>query len=169
MKVYVLFVLGGLLCCLSAWGQRSMAYREIPSGISVFSGKDNEAGMVFFCPSEISLSFQSSLRETVDVYLTEKKGDNTVYYIRFKVGRKYRGRKLSVLAPGYNSLTFEVEMAPKELRQYSLFDPNEAFVNGCYAEFRKRGRNFFQQGMYQEAREQYMTPWNARTGRWIRI
>ena len=25
-------------------------------------------------------------------------------------------------------------MAPKELRQYSLFDPNEAFVNGCYAE-----------------------------------
>ena len=157
MKVYVLFVLGGLLCCLSAWGQRSMAYREIPSGISVFSGKDNEAGMVFFCPSEISLSFQSSLRETVDVYLTEKKGDNTVYYIRFKVGRKYRGRKLSVLAPGYNSLTFEVEMAPKELRQYSLFDPNEAFVNGCYAEFRKRGRNFFQQGMYQEAREQYMT------------
>ena len=54
-------------------GQRSMAYREIPSGISVFSGKDNEAGMVF-CPSEISLSFQSSLRETVDVYLTEKKG-----------------------------------------------------------------------------------------------
>ena len=104
MKVYVLFVLGGLLCCLSAWGQRSMAYREIPSGISVFSGKDNEAGMVFFCPSEISLSFQSSLRETVDVYLTEKKGDNTVYYIRFKVGRKYRGRKLSVLAPGYNYL-----------------------------------------------------------------
>ena len=64
MKVYVLFVLGGLLCCLSAWGQRSMAYREIPSGISVFSGKDNEAGMVFFCPSEISLSFQSRLRET---------------------------------------------------------------------------------------------------------
>ena len=50
MKVYVLFVLGGLLCCLSAWGQRSMAYREIPSGISVFSGKDNEAGMVFFLP-----------------------------------------------------------------------------------------------------------------------
>lgn len=48
MKVYVLFVLGGLLCCLSAWGQRSMAYREIPSGISVFSGKTTRLGWSFF-------------------------------------------------------------------------------------------------------------------------
>lgn len=63
----------------------------------------------------------------------------------------------TVIASGFNPLVFEVELAPKELKQYSLFDPDAAFVYGCYYEYRKRGADYFQQGMYQEAREQYAT------------
>lgn len=153
----LLLLLLALFSCASVWGQRALEYKDITSGLNVFSGKDNEAGMVFFCPTSIPLTFESSHDKVVDVYLTEEKGDNTVYYIRFQVGRKYRGRKLTVIASGFSPLTFEVELAPKELKQYSLFDPDAAFVYGCYYEYRKRGADYFQQGMYQEAREQYVT------------
>ena len=71
----------------------------------------------------------------------------------------------TVIASGFNPLVFEVELAPKELKQYSLFDPDAAFVYGCYYEYRKRGADYFQQGMYQEAREQYATARNVPTVR----
>ncbi len=153
-KILLLFA---LFCCLMAWGQRNLNYKDVSTELNVFSGKDDEAGMVFSCPTSIPLTFESSHDKQVDVYQTEVKGDNTVYYIRFQVGRIYRGRKLTVIAPDFNPLVFEVELAPKELKQYTLYDPDAAFVYGCYYEYRKRGADYFQQGMYPEAREQYST------------
>lgn len=156
-KRNVLLLLLTLICAIPVWGQRTLSYKDVSSGMNVFSGKDDEAGMVFFCPTTIPLTFESSMDREVDVYQTEQKADKTAYYIRFQVGRKYRGRKLTVNAPGFSPLLFEVDLAPKELKQYSLFDPDEAFVYGCYYEYRKRGADYFQQGMYEEAREQYAT------------
>lgn len=153
----LLLLLWVLLSCMTAWGQRDLNFKDVTTDLNVFSGKDDEAGMVFSCPTSIPLTFESSHDKEVDVYQTEVKGDNTVYYIRFQVGRKYRGRKLTVITSDFNPLVFTVDLAPKELKQYSLFDPDAAFVYGCYYEYRKRGADYFQEGMYPEAREQYAT------------
>lgn len=157
MKTKSLLLLWVLLSCMTAWGQRDLNFKDVTTDLNVFSGKDDEAGMVFSCPTSIPLTFESSHDKEVDVYQTEVKGDNTVYYIRFQVGRKYRGRKLTVITSDFNPLVFTVDLAPKELKQYSLFDPDAAFVYGCYYEYRKRGADYFQEGMYAEAREQYAT------------
>ena len=154
MKRNILFLLF-LICNLASWGQRELHYKDVTTALNVFSGKDNEAGMVFSCPTTIPLTFESSHDKHVDVYQTEKKGDNTVYYIRLKVGRKYSGRKLTIITSGFQPLTFDGDLAPKELKQYTLYDPDKEFVNGCYYEYRKRGADYFQKGMYAEAKEVY--------------
>ena len=154
MKRNVLFLLF-LVCCMSSWGQRELHYKDVTTALNVFSGKDNEAGMVFSCPTSIPLTFESSHDKVVDVYQTENKGDNTVYYIRLLVGRKYSGRKLTVIASGFKPIYFNGDLSPKELKQYTLYDPDADFVYGCYYEYRKRGADYFQKGMYAEAREVY--------------
>ena len=145
-----------LVCCLASWGQRSLHFKDVSTELNVFSGKDDEAGMVISCPTTIPLVFESSHDKKVDVYLTEVKGDNTVYYIRLKVGRKYSGRKLTIITSDFKPLVFDGDLSPKALKQYTLYDPDAAFVYGCYYEYRKRGTDFFQKGMYADAKEVYM-------------
>lgn len=144
-----------LLVAASAFGQRSLEIKDVSSELNVFSGKDTEAGIVFSCPVNISLAFESSHDKMVDVYNKEQKGEEMFYYLRFNTGKKYRGRKLTILAPNYTSLTIVADLNPKELKQYQLLDPDVEFVYGCYYEYRKRGTDFFQKAMYSEAKEQY--------------
>ena len=151
----LLFLL--LICSVASWGQRQLHYKDESTDLSVFSGKDNEAGMVFTCPTSIPLTFESSHDKYVDVYHTEIKGDNTIYYIRLKVGRKYSGRKVTINTNDFAPITFSGDLAPKQMKQYTLFDPDAEFVYGCYYEYRKRGANYFQKGMYAEAKEVYST------------
>lgn len=144
-----------LMVTVAAFGQRSLEIKDVSSGMNVFSGKDTEAGIVISCPGNIELSFESSHDKVVDVYNKEMKGEEMYYYLRFNTGRKYRGRKLTVRTQDYAPLTIMAELEPKELKQFQLLDPDVEFVYGCYYEYRKRGTDFFQKGMYNEAREQY--------------
>lgn len=144
-----------LMVAVNVFSQRSLEIKDVTSGLGVFSGKDTEAGLVLSCPSNITLTFESSHDKVVDVYNMEKKGEDTYYYIRFQTGKKYRGRKLTIITSEYAPLFIMVDLAPKELKEYKLLDPDAEFVYGCYYEYRKRGTEFFQQAMYNEAKEQY--------------
>lgn len=147
---FMLFVL-----TVNMFGQRNLEIKDITTGLNVFSGKDTEAGLVISCTSNIPLTFESSHDKVVDVYNTEEKGEETYYYLRFQTGKKYRGRKLTIITNDYAPLSIVVELSPKELKQYQLLDPDVEFVYGCYYEYRKRGTEFFQKAMYNEAKEQY--------------
>ena len=155
MKKILLLALFSLIAVSSAWSQRSLEIKDVSTELNVFSGKDTEAGVVISCPVNIVLTFESSHDKVVDVYNTEQKGEETFYYIRFNTGKKYRGRKLTIMPKEYAPLTLSLELSPKELKQYQLTDPDVEFVYGCYYEYRKRGTEFFQKAMYSEAKEQY--------------
>lgn len=144
-----------LMATAAAFAQRSLEIKDVGAGMNVFSGKDTEAGIVISCPGNIELSFESSHDKVVDVYNKEVKGEEIYYYLRFNTGKKYRGRKLTIRTKDYAPLTITAELEPKELKQYQLLDPDVEFVYGCYYEYRKRGTDFFQKGMYSEAKEQY--------------
>ena len=153
-----MFLLSALFCIIaisSAWGQRSLAIKDVSTSMNVFSGKDTEAGVVISCPANIELTFESTHDKTVDVYNTEQKGEETFYYIRFNTGKKYKGRRLTIMPKDYAPLIVFLDLSPKELKQYQLTDPDVEFVYGCYHEYRKRGTEYFQKAMYSEAKEQY--------------
>jgi tetratricopeptide (TPR) repeat protein len=140
---------------VSAFAQRNLEIKDVTAGLNVFSGKDTEAGLIITCPTNIPLTFESSHDKVVDVYNKELKGEDTYYYLRFQTGKKYRGRKLTIITNEYAPLSIVVELTPKELKKYQVLDPDVEFVYGCYYEYRKRGTEYFQQAMYNEAKEQY--------------
>lgn len=139
----------------NAFSQRTLELNDVTSSLNVFSGKDNEAGVVISCPANIQLTFESSHDKKVDLFNTETKGEETFYSIRFNTGRKYRGRKLTIRANDFAPITIDLDLSAKELKQYQLLDPDADFVYGCYYEYRKRGIEFFQNAQYTEAREQF--------------
>ncbi|MDE6349207.1 MAG: hypothetical protein K2L60_11330 [Bacteroides sp.] len=143
------------MATVEVFSQRSLEIKDVSSGMNVFSGKDTEAGIVISCPGNIELSFESSHDKVVDVYNKEMKGEEMFYYLRFNTGKKYRGRKLTIRSKDYAALTIMADLEPKDLKQYQLLDPDVEFVYGCYYEYRKRGTDFFQKSMYNEAKEQY--------------
>lgn len=153
-KVFLLPLMLFVLA-ISAFGQRNLEIKDVTEGMNVFSGKDKEAGIIISCPANIPLTFESSHDKVVDVYNTEQKGEDIYYSIRFQTGKKYRGRKLTIITKDYAPLHISIELNPKELKKYQLLDPDVEFVYGCYYEYRKRGTEFFQKGMYNEAKEQY--------------
>ena len=140
----------------NALAQRRLEVNDVTTSMNVFSGKDTEAGLVISCPSNMQLSFESSHDKKVDVYNTEVKGEEIFYYIRFNTGRRYRGRKLTIRTDEFAPVTLDVDLNPKELKQYQLVDPDADFIYGTYYEFRKRGMEYFQNAMYTEAREQFI-------------
>ena len=144
-----------LMVALSAFGQRNLEVKDVTTGLNVFSGQDTEAGMVIIAPTNIGLSFESTHDKIVNVYNVEQKGEETYYYIRFQTGKRYRGRKLTIITDNYAPVNIAVDLSPKELKQYQLLDPDAEFVYGCYYEYRKRGTEFYQKAMYNEAKEQY--------------
>ena len=89
---FMLFVLA-----VSAFAQRNLEIKDVTEGLNVFSGKDTEDGLIITCPTNIPLTFESSHDKVVDVYNKELKGEDTYYYLRFQTGKKYRGRKLTII------------------------------------------------------------------------
>lgn len=156
MRTQILFLFFLLFIPFYAFSQRTLEIQDISTGMNVFSGKDTEAGIVISAPLTIPLIFESSHDKVVDVFNKETKGDEQLYYIRFNTGKRYRGRKLTIITNDYQPLIIMAELEPKELKQYKIVDPDAEFVYGCYYEYRKRGTEFFQKSMYDEAKEQYL-------------
>ncbi len=146
-----------LLCAaMTASAQRPLTLKDVSPDLAVFSGKDNEAGITISCPGNIELTFESTHDKKVDVFNKELKGEELFYFLRFETGKKYRGRRLTIRAEGFTPIIITAELVPKELRQYQLIDPDAEFVFGTYYEYRKRGNEFFQKSMYNEAKENYL-------------
>ncbi len=144
-----------LLSAVSSFAQRTLLIRDNSSDLAAFSGLSNEAGIVISCPGIIDLTFESTLEKVVDVYDMEVKGEEKFYYLRFKTYDNLT-RKLTIRAEGFNPITINADLAPKALKRYQLIDPDADFVYGCYYEYRKRGNEFFEKSMYDEAKESYL-------------
>src|SRR5574344_516002 len=83
----------------------------------VFSGLDNEAGVIIACNQSKNLTFDSSMDETVTLFKKETEGNNTLYFLVFKVGRRFKGRVLSVICPGYSTIVVPLDLQPKQLKR----------------------------------------------------
>jgi tetratricopeptide (TPR) repeat protein len=142
-------------------------YRDQTRALSVFSDKDTEvinaggaqSGITVFCTNTLSLSFDSNVDRTVDVYNKEERGGLTYYYIRFTVGRfrgtNYDGRVLEVLAPGFLPLKIKLDLQPSESKSYEIYDPNATVGVGCFYENFNAATELFKKSLYTEAKEKF--------------
>ena len=167
MKKTIIIVLGVWGLCTVAFSQRVLDYRDQTQALSVFSDKDPEvinaggaqAGITIFCTNTLSLSFESNVDRTVDVYNKEERGGLTYYYIRFTVGRfrgaNYDGRVLEVLAPGFLPLKIRIDLQPSESKSFEIYDPNATVGVGCFYENFNAASELYRNSNYTEARERF--------------
>ena len=164
-----IFIILFLLFCFynTAYSQRVLGFNDKTEALSVFSDKEPEvinaggaqAGLTVFCSNTMTLSFETNVDRTVDVYNKEERGGLTYYYLRFIVGRykgaSYSGRVLEVLAPGFLPLKIKIDLQPSESKSYEILDPNATVGVGCFYENFNSASELYRNSRYNESQEKF--------------
>ena len=150
-----------LLACLflvanMACAQKVLEVKDISQPNDVYSSTADEAAVIIRCHQSIPLRFVSSMDKSADPFRTELQGSDSVYYIAFPTGNRYRGRELTAFSRGYASVIISLELQPKQLLSFQISDPNSLVDAGCYREHRNKGMLEVKNANYEEARNQFM-------------
>lgn len=146
-----LLLIGGILNA-----QGVLEVTDISQPNDVFSSANDEAAVIIRCHESMSLSFISSMDKTANPFKVDSEGTDSVYYISFPTGIRYRGRELKIIARGYYPVYLNLELQPKQLLTFKITDPNSLVDAGCYREHRNRGMQEFKNSNYEEARNQFI-------------
>ena len=151
-------ILGALLALLTSTvlAQGRLEVKNISEPTDVYTGTGDEGGVKIVCHHSIALSFLSSMDKSAEPYNTELQGSDSIYYIAFPTGNRYRGRTLTINAKGYQPLTYYLDLEPKQLVTLVLTDPDALVDAGCYRTHRNQGMLEIKNMNYEEARDQFM-------------
>lgn len=139
-----------------AIAQKVLEVEDISQPNDVYSSAIDEAAVIIRCHQSIPLKFSSSMDKSADPFRTELQGSDSVYYIAFPTGNRYRGRELTVLSRGYTSVKISLELQPKQLLSFQISDPNSLVDAGCYREHRNKAMEEIKNSSYEEARNQFL-------------
>ena len=146
-----LFLMGNM-----AFAQNILEVKNISQPNDVYSSANDEAAIIIRCHQSIPLSFVSSMDKSAQPFRSELQGSDSVYYIAFPTGNRYRGRELTLSSPGYYSVSIPLELQPKQLLSFQITDPNALVDAGCYRGHRNKGMEEIKNSNYEEARNQFI-------------
>ena len=144
------------LFAVFATAQDVLEVEDISQPNDVYSSPDEEAAVIIRCHHLIPLRFSSSMDKSAEPFRTDLEGTDSVYYIAFPTGNRYRGRELTIISSGYNQVVIPLELEAKQLRTYQLTDPNSMVDAGCYRTHRNKGVEEIKNSNYEEARNQFV-------------
>jgi len=139
-----------------AHAQNLLEVSNVSQPNDVYSSANDEAAVAIYCHRSIPLSFTSTMDKSANPFKTDLQGSDSIYYISFPTGNRYRGRILTVTSPGYNIVEIPLELEPKQLLTFRLTDPNAMVDAGCYREHRNKGVAEMKKMNYDEARSQFV-------------
>lgn len=154
MKKILFFALSMLLG-MTASAQGILQVEDQTNPSDVYTSTNDQAALRVRCHHDIALSFSSSMDKTANPFNTVLEGSDSIYYIEFPTGPRYRGRILTISAPGYFPIDVPLEMEPKQLLSIRLFDPNSQVDAGCYRLHRNKGVEEIKNMNYSEALNQF--------------
>lgn len=128
---------------------------DISQPNDIYSGEENEGAVLIRCSHSIPLRFSSSMDKSAEPFMTDIQGSDSLYYIVFPTGKRYRGRQLTISSNGYRSVTIDVDLEPKQLLSYQIIDPNSMVDAGCYRGHRNKGISELKNCNYSEAKNQF--------------
>lgn len=148
------------LCLLLTGGtanaQGILEVSNISQPNDVYSSANDEAAVIIRCHESIPLTFSSSMDKTANPFKVDLEGTDSIYYIAFPTGNRYRGRELTIIARGYKPVFLNLELQPKQLLSFQLTDPNALVDAGCYREHRNKGMQEFKNSNYEEAKNLFI-------------
>lgn len=140
---------------VSVIAQGTLQVEDLSKPNDVFSSSGDQAAVRIRCHRDIPLSFSSSMDKTAEPFNSSVEGSDSVYYIEFPTGNRYRGRTLVVMASGYYNLELPLDLSPKQLVTLRIFDPNSIVDAGCYRMHRNKGIEEIKNMNYPEASNQF--------------
>lgn len=156
MVKHLMIIAMACLMAPVAFAQNVLEVTDVSQPNDVYSSDDGKAVVVVKCNKTIPLMFESTMDKTADPYNTLAEGNDSIYYIEFPTGSRYRGRQLSIKSPGYNTVTISLEdLKPKQAVTLLAVDPNSMVDAGCYRGHRNRGLEELKKMNYNEARIQF--------------
>lgn len=146
-----------LLCLVAQMGiaQNVLEVSDVSQTNDIYSSDTDNGAVVIKCNKSIPLSFESSMDKTAQPYSTDIEGSDSVYYLEFPTGDRYRGRILTLMAPGYSSVDVPMELRPKQVVTLKVIDPNSMVDAGCYRGHRNKGVEELKNMNYEEAKAQF--------------
>ena len=154
-KKHLLTLLFSVIATM-AGAQGVLEVEDLSQANAVYSSEGEQAAVEIRCNHTIPLSFSSTMDKSVDLFSTELQGTDSVYFIEFPAGPRYRGRVITVVAPGYNPVDIPLDLQPKQLRTFKISDPNSLVDQGCYRTHRNMGVREIQNANYEEARNRFV-------------
>ena len=145
-----------LLTCSIASAQKVLEITDVSQPNDVYSSTDNEGAVIVKCHQSIPLTFTSSMDKSARPFRTDVQGSDSVYYIAFPTGKRYRGRILTISSPGYAVIDYPLELEPKQIVSLIVTDPNATVDAGCYREHRNKGMEEIKNMNYEEARNLFV-------------
>ena len=112
MKKILLFALT-MLVSMTVSAQGILQVEDQSNPNDVYTSTNDQAALRIRCHHDIPLSFSSSMDKTANPFNTVLEGSDSIYYIEFPTGPRYRGRILTVSSPGYFPVDIPLEMMPK--------------------------------------------------------
>lgn len=155
MKKLFTFLAVVMLSLQVTTAQNVFELTDISQPNDIYSGEENEAAVLIRCNHSIPLAFSSSMDKSAEPFMTDIQGTDSLYYIVFPTGKRYRGRQLTIMARGYRSVTIDINLEPKQLLSYQIIDPNSMVDAGCYRGHRNKGVNEMKNCNYEEAKNQF--------------
>ncbi len=152
----LLFLTALCLLAATASAQNIFEVKNISHPNDVFSSANDEAAVIVRCHESIPLFFSSSMDKSAEPFRRELQGSDSIYYIQFPTGSRYRGRELTIGSRGYISVTIPLDLQPKQLLSYHITDPNALVDAGCYRGHRNKGIDEIKNANYEEARNQFV-------------
>ncbi len=139
MMKHLFLIAVACLMASFASAQNVLEVTDVSQPNDVYSSEDGKAVVVVKCNKTIPLSFESTMDKSAEPYNTQIDGNDSIYYIEFSTGARYRGRQLSIKSPGYNVVTVELDdLKPKQVVTLMAIDPNSMVDAGCYRGHRTR-------------------------------
>lgn len=152
-KILLTLILGAI--AFMARAQGVLEVEDLSQANAVYSSSGDQAAVEIRCNHTIPLSFSSTMDKSVDLFSTEIQGTDSIYFIEFPAGPRYRGRVITISAPGYNPVELPLDLEPKQLRTFKISDPNSLVDQGCYRTHRNMGVREIQNANYEEALNQF--------------
>lgn len=153
----VLLTAVALLVVMGVCAQKSLTVRDITPELSIYPCQNRyEALVVIRCSEDFELEFKSNVDKEVNV-TREQEGTEKIYSIVFKTraeGTSFRGRTLSIIAPGFDKLYLPLELKQKDKKEFLVSDPYSP-LRSIYYKSIEKGNELFSLGMYDQALDQY--------------
>ena len=146
-----------LFAVLGVFAQQKLSIRDITPELSVYPCQDRyEALVVIRCSENFELEFKSNVDKELDV-VRQQEGSEKIYNIVFKTreeGTSFKGRMLSIIAPGFDKLYLPLNLKQKEKKEFLVTDPYSSLRSIYYLSLEKASE-LFTMGMYTHAKDQY--------------